>query len=111
MFDGGGGGGGPPSIIGPSPPRTPPRLIERLRRRLTFHCDAPRSLLRPNPAGRSLNTESPLSSLPVVTVYGGADENWACRLPRMLNGSGVLNMKNTRCRMSIDDGPQSASDR
>ena len=56
----------------------PPRLNERLRRMLTFHCDAPRSLLRPTPAGRSLNTVSPLSSVPVVSVYGGADENCAC---------------------------------
>src|SRR5688572_9726544 len=77
---GGGGGGGPPSITGPSAPSRPPRLNERFSRRLTFHCDAPRALLRPTPAGRSVKVVSPLSSLPVVMLYGGADVNCACML-------------------------------
>ena len=43
-------------------------------------------------------------------LYGGADEYCACMLARgRRTASGVLNMKNTRCRMSIADGPQSAS--
>src|SRR5262245_30241428 len=75
---GGGGGGGPPSITGPSMPSRPPRLNDRLRRRFTFHCDAPRWLLRPTPNGRSLKTVSPFPSTPVVMLYGGADEYCAC---------------------------------
>ena len=107
----GGGGGGGPIITGPSPSR-PPRLNERFRRKLTFHCDAPRALLRPTPAGRSLNTVSPLSSRPVVMLYGGADENCACMLARTPCGSGVLNMKNTRWRMSLRrPGPSRHPDR
>src|SRR5690606_2621996 len=105
---GGGGGGGPPSMVGSSP-SSPPRLIDRFSRRLTFHCDAPRALLRPTPNGRSLNTVSPLSATPVVMLYGGADEYWAWMLPRNENGNGVASMANTRCLMSIADGPQSAS--
>src|SRR5512145_2630212 len=106
--DGGGGGGGAPIMAGPSP-RSPPRLKERLTLRPTFHCDAPRTLLRPTPVGRSLKIVSPLSSKPVVIVYGGADEYCACMLPRIPRPSGVLAMKNTRWRMSMADGPQSAS--
>ena len=85
----------PPIMTGPSP-RRPPRLNERFIRKLAFHCDAPRTLLRPTPVGRSLKTVSPLSSTPVVIVYGGADEYCACMLARTPSPSGVLAMKKTR---------------
>src|SRR6476661_10943832 len=70
-------GGTPPPIGTPSgPPRsaTPPRLIDLVTRKSTVQFDAPRKLLRPTPAGRSLNTVSSLLSMPVVRLYGRADE-------------------------------------
>ena len=64
---GGGIIGMPPGPPGP-PGLAPPKPNDLFSRRLAVHCEAPRALLRSTPAGRSLNTVSPLSSRPVVTV-------------------------------------------
>ena len=40
---------------------------------LALICREPRSVLRPTPRGRSLKIKSPLSSEPVLIVYGGAE--------------------------------------
>ena len=50
------------------PERAPPRPIDLFKRMFAVHCDAPRALLRSTPAGRSLNTVSPLASRPVVML-------------------------------------------
>src|SRR5262245_66425359 len=62
--------------FGPPMPRlsgTFPKLKRQLSRELTSYCPAPRTLLRPTPAGRSLTIVSPLSSRPVVMLYGLAE--------------------------------------
>src|SRR6185295_13367803 len=48
----------------------PPTPIEYDRFAETVACDDVRTLFRPTPAGRSLNSESLLSSKPVVMLYG-----------------------------------------
>src|SRR6185503_13919772 len=104
---GGGGGGGSGRFCGPLV--TPPSGNDLLRRMFAVHCEAPRALLRPTPAGRSLNNVSPLLSRPVVMLYGSADEPCTFNPIRTPLASGVLKLKKMRWRTSCADGPQSES--
>jgi len=81
----------------------------RLSRMLTSKRALPRALLRPTAPGRSFTTPSRLLSVPVVIVYGEADCALAFALRRDPRKKGRLTIAFTRCRMSWDDGPHSAS--
>ena len=91
------------------PERTPPRPIDLLTRRFDVHCAAPRPLLRVTPDVRSLNTESPFESRPVVMLYGSADAPWTFRPIRTPRPIGVLKLTKRRWRTSLAAGPQSKS--
>src|SRR5688572_15382263 len=91
------------------PERAPPRPIDLLMRRFAVHCAAPRPLFRAMPAARSLNTESPFVSKPVVMLYGSADAPWTFRPIRTPRAIGVLKLRKMRWRTSLAAGPQSAS--
>src|SRR6185295_3185301 len=62
-------------ICGPPPDCfcSGPKFVPQLRREPISQRVAPRALLRPVPAGRSLMTLSPLLSKPVVMLYGSAE--------------------------------------
>src|SRR5688572_32101705 len=75
------------------PWRTPPRPIDLLMRRFEVHWAAPRPLLRFTPGSRSLNTESPFVSRPVVMLYGSAEEPWRLTPMRTPRARGVLKLR------------------
>src|SRR5262245_10935532 len=84
-----------------------PKLKPQLRRELISHCPAPRALLRPTPAGRSLTERSLLSSKPVVTLYGrpALALKIELRLSDFVSLTLVRMLK--RWRVSWRDGPRS----
>jgi len=70
---------------------------------------SPRSELRPTPAGRSLKIRSPLVSTPVLIVYGVPVASTKFRFALKLRSACVPKNAFTRCRMSFEPGPHSAS--
>ena len=61
------------------------------------------------PAGRSVNRPSPLSSRPVVTLYGEPDEARTFRPSVMFLMGCMLNDPPTRCGTSPMPGPHSVA--
>src|ERR1700680_572837 len=59
-------------------------------------------------AGRYVNSESPLASLPVVILNGRPDRTTMNGLICMPNGPFAVPLRKKRCRTSVPDRPYSA---
>src|SRR5436190_12972688 len=98
-----------PASRAEAPPMVPPTGIKYDTFADNVVRQGRRSLLRGSRIGRSLKSESPLSSKPVVTVYGPPLllSRLSCAL-RFLS-AWLDTVPRQRCRVSLDAGAHSAS--